>query len=81
MVLVNTKWDAQEREDWQRKVDEEAEKEALCLDLEKLTITSSSVPEPPQNLSVSQLKNLSLDLTNLLIDEGKRLQLLHKDLS
>lgn len=81
VVLVDAEWDAKEREEWQKMVDEEAEKGALCLDLEKQSLSPPSIPEPSLNLSLSKLEELSLDLSNLLIDEGKSLQGLCKDLS
>lgn len=46
VVLVDLKWDAQEQEDWLKKVSEETEKEAMCLDLKDLTLSPSPVPEP-----------------------------------
>lgn len=79
-VLVDPEWDAKEQGEWSEKVSEEAEKEALCLNLENLTISSPSIPDLLPNLAVSQIENLSLDLTNLLIDEGKSLQALRKEL-
>ena len=63
------------------KVDIEAEKEALDLDLDKLTLSPPSASDVPEKLVFSKLESLCLDLSNLLIDEGKNLQGLSKDLS
>jgi hypothetical protein len=72
-VLVDPDWDAKEKKAWLLKVTEEMERETLRLDLEKLSLLPSPVPEPPRNLAVSQIENLSLELSDLLIDEGKSL--------
>ena len=66
---------------WLGKVDIEAEKEALDLDLDKLTLSPPSASDVPEKLVFSKLESLCLDLSNLLIDEGKNLQGLSKDLS
>ena len=58
-----------------------AEKEALCLNLDKLTVSPPSASGTPENLALSQLESLCLDLSNLLIDEGRNLQGLSKELS
>ena len=63
------------------KVDEGAEKEALCLDLDKISLSPPPAPYFPENLALSQLESLCLDLSNLIIDEGKNLQGLSKELS
>ena len=80
-VLIDPSWDVEEERAWLEKVDMEAEKEALCLDLDKLTLTTSSASDVLENLALSKLESLCLDLSNLLIDEGKNLQGLSKDLS
>lgn len=72
-VLIDADWDAKELEDWLAKVSAEAEKEALCLDLENLALFPSPLPEVQPNMAVSDLEGLSLDLSNLLVDEGKKL--------
>ena len=54
-------------------------KEALCLDLDKLTLSPTSASEVPENLALSKLESLCLDLSNFFIDEGKNLQGLSKD--
>ena len=80
-VLVNSAQDAKEKEEWLKKVDEDVEKEVLCLNLDQLTISPLSVPDVPKNLVVSKLESMCLDMSNLLIDKGKNLQSLSKDLS
>ena len=66
---------------WSKKVDEKAEKESLCLHLDKLALSPPSALDFPENLVLSKLESLCLDLSNLLIDEGKNLQGLSKELS
>ena len=80
-VLIHPAWDMEEERAWSEKVDMEAEKEALCLDLDKLALSPPSALDVPENLALSKLESLCLDLSNLLIDEGKNLQGLSKDLS
>ena len=80
-VLVDPNWDVEEERAWLEKVDMEAEKEALCLDLDQLTLFPSSASDAPENLALSKLESLCLDLSNLIIDEGKNLQGLSKELS
>ena len=80
-VLVDPSWDAEEERAWSEKVDGEAEKEALCLDLDKLTLSPPSAPEIPKSLALSKLESLCLDLSNLIIDEGKNLQGCSKEFS
>ena len=46
-----------------------AEKEALCLDLDKLTLSPPSASDIPENLALSKLESFCLDLSNQLIDE------------
>ena len=58
-----------------------AEREALCLDLDKLSLSPPSASDVLENLTLSKLESLCLDLSNLLIDEGKNLQGLSRDLS
>ena len=62
-----------EKDEWLKKVDEGVEKEALCLDLDKLTISPPLAPDIPESLAVSKLENMCLDLSNLIINEGKNL--------
>ena len=66
---------------WSERVDIAAEKEALCLELDKLTLSPPSASDTPENLALFQLESLCLDLSNLLIDEGRNLQGLSKELS
>ncbi|XP_057524313.1 uncharacterized protein LOC130804017 isoform X2 [Amaranthus tricolor] len=80
-VLVDPSWDVEEERAWSEKVDMEAEKEALCLDLDKLALSPPSAPDVPESLALSKLESLCLDLSNLIIDEGKNLQGLSKKLS
>ena len=80
-VLVDPNWDVEEVRAWSERVDVAAEKEALCLDLDKLTLSPPSASGTPENLALSQLESLCLDLSNLLIDEGRNLQGLSKELS
>lgn len=80
-IPVDAEWDAKEREEWLKIVDEEAKKEVLCLDLEKLSLSPPLMPELPSDLSLSKLESLSLDLSDILIEEGKSLLGLRKDLS
>ena len=80
-VLVDPNWDMAEKRAWLEKMDEKAEREALCLDLDQLTLPPPSASDVPENLALSKLESLCFDLSNLLIDEGKNLQGLSKDLS
>ena len=80
-VLVDPNWDMAEKRAWLEKMDEKAEREALCLDLDQLTLPPPSASDVPENLALSKLQSLCLDLSNLLIDEGKNLQGLSKELS
>ena len=80
-VLVDPNWDVVEERVWLEKVDDRAEKEALCLDLEKLALSPPSASDVPEDLALSKLESLCLDLSNLLTNEGKSLQGLSKDLS
>ena len=73
-VLVDPCWYVEEERAWLEKVNTEAEKEALCLDLDQLTLSPpSAASDVPGNLALSKLESLCLDLSNLLIDEGKNL--------
>ena len=63
-VLIDPRWDVEEERAWLEKVDMEGEKEALCLDLDKLTLTPSSASDVPENLALSKLESLCLDLSN-----------------
>ena len=81
VVLVDPSWDAEEEKAWSEKVDEGAEKEALCLDLDKFTLSHPSAPDISESLALSKLESLCLNLSNLIIDEGKNLQSLSKELS
>ena len=56
-------------------------KEALCLDLDHLTLSSPPASDVPENMALSSLESLCLDLSNLIIDEGRNLQGLSKELS
>ena len=49
--------------------------------MDKLALSPPSASDVPENLALSKLESLCLDLSNLLIDEGKNLQGLSKDLS
>jgi hypothetical protein len=49
--------------------------------LEKLSLSISPIPEPLPDTPLPKSEDLSLDLSNLLVDEGKALQALCKDLS
>ena len=80
-VLVDPNWDVEEARAWSERVDVAAEKEALCLDLDQLTLSPPSTSGAPENLALSHLESLCLDLSNLLIDEGRNLQGLSKELS
>ena len=80
-VLIDPSWDEEEKKAWSEKIDEEVEKEALCLDLDKLALSPPSAPNLPESLALSKLESLCLDLSNLIINEGKNLQSLSKDLS
>ena len=80
-VLVDAVWDAEEKKTWSEKVNAEAEKEALCLDLDQLALSSPPASDVPRNLALSSLESLCLDLSNLLIDEGRNLQGLSRELS
>ena len=73
-MLVDPSWDVDEERAWLEKVDMEAEKEALCLDLDQLMLSPPSVSDVPENLALSKVESLCLDLSNLIIDEGKNLQ-------
>ena len=57
-VLIDPRWDVEEERAWLEKVDMEGEKEALCLDLDKLTLTPSSASDVPENLALSKLEGL-----------------------
>ena len=70
VVLVDPNCDVEEERAWSKRVDMGAEKEALCLDLDKLTLSPPSASDTPENLALSKLESLCLDLSNLLIDEG-----------
>ena len=48
--------------------------------MDKLTLSLPSALEVPESLALSKLESLCLDLSNLLIDGGKNLQSLSKDL-
>ena len=72
-VLVDPSWDAEEEKAWSEKVDGEAKKEALCVDLDKLTLSPPSAQDIPESLALFKRKSLCLDLSNLIIDEGKNL--------
>ena len=52
-VLVDPNWDVEEERAWSKKVDMEAEKEALCLDLDKLALSPPSASDFPENLALS----------------------------
>ena len=80
-VLVDPSWDAEEEKAWSEIVDGEAKKEALCLDLNKLNLSPPSAQDIPESLALSKLESLCLDLSNLIIDEGKNLQSLSRELS
>ena len=80
-VLVDPYWDAEEKRVWSEKIDDDAEKEALCLDLDHLTLSSPPASDVPENMALSSLESLCLDLSNLIIDEGRNLQGLSKELS
>ena len=43
-VLVDPHWDAEEAREWSERVDPAAEKEALCLDLDKLSLSLLPLP-------------------------------------
>ena len=79
-VLIDPSWVEEEKKAWPKKMDEEAEKEALSLDLHKLALSPPSASDLPESLALSKLKSLCLDLSNLIIDEGKNLQSLSKEL-
>ena len=51
-VLVDPNRDAKEERAWSKKVDGEAEKEALCLDLDKLTLSPPSALDVPESLAL-----------------------------
>ena len=72
-VLVDPSWDVREEEELSKKADAELEKEALRLDLKKLIVSSPSAPNLPESQAVSTLESLCLDLSNLLLYEGKNL--------
>ena len=72
-VMVDLSWNAEEEKAWLENVDGEAEKEALCLDLDKFTLSPPSAQDIPESLALSTLESLCLDLCNLIIDEGKNL--------
>ncbi|XP_057527555.1 uncharacterized protein LOC130806469 isoform X2 [Amaranthus tricolor] len=80
-VLVDTVWDATEKRAWSEKINAEAEREALSLDLEQLALSSPPASDVPENLTLSNLEVLCLDLSNLIIDEGRNLQSLSRELS
>ena len=80
-VLVDPHWDLEEARVWSERVDIAAENEALCLDLDKLSLSPPSASIVPEDLTLSKLESLCLDLSNLLIDEGKSLQGLSRELS
>ena len=80
-VLVDAAWDADERRAWSERMDAEAEREALCLDLDQLALSSPPASDVPENLTLSNLEVLCLDLSNLIIDEGRNLQGLSRELS
>ena len=52
-VLVDPNWDVEEARAWSERVDVAAEKEALCLDLDKLTLSPPSASGTPENLALS----------------------------
>ena len=52
-VLVDPNWDVEEARAWSERVDVAVEKEALCLDLDKLTLSPSSASGTPKNLALS----------------------------
>ena len=79
-VLVDPCGDTEEENAWSEKIDGEAEKEASCLDLDKLTLSALSAQDIPESLALSKLESLCLDLSNLIIDEGKNLQSLSWEL-
>ena len=79
-VLIDPNWDVEEERAWSERMNDKAEKEALCLDLDQLTFSPPSASNAPENLALSKLESLCLDLSNLLIDEGKNLQGLSKEL-
>ena len=80
-VLVDPNWDVEEERVWLERVNIETEREALCLDLDNLNLSPPSTSNAPESLALSKLESLCLDLSNLLIDEGKSLQGLSKELS
>ncbi|XP_057526266.1 uncharacterized protein LOC130805510 [Amaranthus tricolor] len=80
-VLVDTVWDAAEKRAWSEKINAKAEREALSLDLEQLALSSPPASDVPENLTLSNLEVLCLDLSNLIIDEGRNLQSLSRELS
>ena len=67
-MLVDPNWDVEEERVWLEKVNIEAEKEVLCLDLDKLTLSPPLAPDFPENLALSKLESLCLDLSNLIIE-------------
>ena len=80
-VLVDAVWDAEEKRAWSERMNAEVEKEALCLDLDQLALSSPPASDVPENLTLSSLESLCLDLSNLIIDEGRNLQGLSRELS
>ncbi|XP_057518115.1 uncharacterized protein LOC130799022 [Amaranthus tricolor] len=80
-VLVDAVWDAEEKRAWSERMDAEAEREALCLNLDQLALSSPPASDVPENLTLSNLEVLCLDLSNLIIDEGRNLQGLSQELS
>ena len=80
-VLIDPNWDVVEERAWSERMNDKAEKEALCLDLDQLTLSPPSASDAPENLALSKLESFCLDLSNLLIDEGRNLQGLSKELS
>ena len=49
-VLVDLSWDVEEERVWLDKVNGEVEKEALCLDLDQLTLSPPSASDVPREL-------------------------------
>ena len=80
-VLIDPNWDVEEERAWSEKMNDEAEKEALCLDLDQLTLSPPSASDVPENLALFKLESLCIDLSNLIIDQGRNLQGLSKELS
>lgn len=72
-------WDEREQADWLAKVSEDAEKEALCFNFEKLSVSPPAILEFHVKPTLSKLEELCLDLSNLIIDEAKGLVFLSKE--